>query len=206
MEVYVAPINLEQYLQLSLLPVNHSSRCNEITTCKSCQLHGDFIHQPPFSFNTWRLDVTGIIKPKYSQLYQYTLATMNYFSKWAEGMPSKSIKAEDVANFMRTHNLSLSCSFQNNFGQCSVFQMHIHDQALQKVQHPTCIFCELQSIIQCPGRIIIFFKDIHTASKPRCKCNGQQKLEGLGEKCTTVQQSTKFTKLKWQGFRQECQI
>lgn len=66
--------------------------------------------------------------------------------------------------------------------------MHIHDQALQKVQHPTCIFYELQSIIQCPGRIITFFKDIHTASKPRRKCKGQQKLEALDEKHLAVQQ------------------
>lgn len=115
MEVYVAPINLEQYLQLNLLHVNHGSRCNEITTCKSCQLHGDFIHQPPLSFYTWGLDITGIIKPKYSQLYWYILATMDYFSKWTEAMPSKSVKAEDVANFLRTQNFTLSCYFQNNF-------------------------------------------------------------------------------------------
>ncbi|KAI5347393.1 hypothetical protein L3X38_015272 [Prunus dulcis] len=82
------------------------------SNCKACQLHGDFIHQPPlplhptilsWPFDTWGLDVIGIIKPKSSRQHQYILATANYFSKWAEAVPLKVVKAEDVANFIRTH-------------------------------------------------------------------------------------------------------
>lgn len=81
-------------------------------TCKACQLHGNFIHQPPsplhptilsWPFNTWGLDVIGIIKPKSSRQHQYILAATGYFSKWAEAVPLKVLKADDVANFIRTH-------------------------------------------------------------------------------------------------------
>ncbi|KAL6291692.1 hypothetical protein ACE6H2_009202 [Prunus campanulata] len=81
-------------------------------TCKACQLHGDFIHQPPlplhptilsWPFDTWGLDVIGIIKPKSSRQHQYILAATDYFSKWAEVVPLKAVKADDVANFIRTH-------------------------------------------------------------------------------------------------------
>ncbi|KAI5338185.1 hypothetical protein L3X38_017456 [Prunus dulcis] len=80
--------------------------------CKACQLHGDFIHQPPlplhptilsWPFYTWGLDVIGIIKTKSSCQHQYILAATDYFSKWAEPVPPKVVKAEDVANFIRTH-------------------------------------------------------------------------------------------------------
>ena len=85
---------------------------NYTRACKSCQIHGDFIHQPPlplhpsslsWPFETWGLDVIGVISPKSSRLHQYILAATDYFSKWAEAIPLKEVKAEDVANFIKTH-------------------------------------------------------------------------------------------------------
>ncbi|KAI5349072.1 hypothetical protein L3X38_001959 [Prunus dulcis] len=82
------------------------------TTCKDCQLHGDFIHQPPqqlhpttlpWPFEAWGLDVIGMIKPKSSRQHQYILAATDYFSKWAEAIPLKEVRADDVTNFIRNH-------------------------------------------------------------------------------------------------------
>ncbi|KAI5316794.1 hypothetical protein L3X38_036501 [Prunus dulcis] len=82
------------------------------TTCKDCQLHGDFIHQPPqqlhpttlsWPFEAWGLDVIGMIKPKSSRQHQYILAATDYFSKWAEAIPLKKVRADDVTNFIRNH-------------------------------------------------------------------------------------------------------
>nr|XP_011465143.1 PREDICTED: uncharacterized protein LOC101299390 [Fragaria vesca subsp. vesca] len=81
-------------------------------TCKACQIHGDFIHQPPlplhpsilsYPFDTWVFDVMGPISPKSSRLDQYILAGTDNFSKWSEAIPLKSVKAEDVANFIRSN-------------------------------------------------------------------------------------------------------
>ena len=85
---------------------------NYARSCKACQLHGDFIHRPPlplhptslsYPFETWGLDVVGIIAPKSSRLHHYILAATDYFSKWSEAIPLKAVKAEDVAKFIKTH-------------------------------------------------------------------------------------------------------
>ncbi|CAL8112488.1 unnamed protein product [Prunus armeniaca] len=63
---------------------------------------------PPFwkliePFDAWGLDFIGIIKPKSSCRHQYILVAIDYFSKWAKAVPLKVVKAEDVANFIKTH-------------------------------------------------------------------------------------------------------
>ena len=81
-------------------------------TCKVCQLHGDFIHQPPqllhptmlsWPFETWGLDVIGPFKPPSSRFHQYTLAGTYYFSKWVKAVPLKEVRALDVVNFIKNH-------------------------------------------------------------------------------------------------------
>ncbi|KAL8167653.1 hypothetical protein V2J09_009152 [Rumex salicifolius] len=78
--------------------------------CRACQIHGDFIHQPhrllhPFvlswPFNAW--DVVGHINPSSSLGHQYILAETDYFSKWAEVIPVKLVRAKEVVNFVRIH-------------------------------------------------------------------------------------------------------
>ena len=80
--------------------------------CELCQLHGDFIHQPPqplhpsvlsWPFETWGMDVIGSFTPPSSKAHKYILAITDYFSKWAEAIPLKEVRAEDVADFIRTH-------------------------------------------------------------------------------------------------------
>ena len=64
--------------------VNFAKKCNV------CQIHADFIHQPPeplhptvasWPFEAWGLDIIGPIKPQSSLNHQYILATKDYFSK-----------------------------------------------------------------------------------------------------------------------------
>ncbi|CAL8157612.1 unnamed protein product [Prunus armeniaca] len=51
----------------------------------------------------WGLNVIGMIKPKSSRQHQYILAATDYFSKWAEAIPLKEVRADDVTNFIRNH-------------------------------------------------------------------------------------------------------
>uniref|UniRef100_A0A2N9G4P3 Uncharacterized protein n=1 Tax=Fagus sylvatica TaxID=28930 RepID=A0A2N9G4P3_FAGSY len=65
--------------------------------CEACQLHANYIHQPPeplhptvasWPFDAWGLDVVGPL-PKSSAGHLYILAATDYFSKWARSYISK---------------------------------------------------------------------------------------------------------------------
>ncbi|KAL0461136.1 UNVERIFIED_CONTAM: hypothetical protein Slati_0001200 [Sesamum latifolium] len=80
--------------------------------CESCQLHANFIHQPPeplhptvasWQFDAWGLDVVGPITPKLSAGHIYILVATDYFSKWTEVVPHKEVKKETVVDFIRVN-------------------------------------------------------------------------------------------------------
>ncbi|KAG9450285.1 hypothetical protein H6P81_010250 [Aristolochia fimbriata] len=80
-------------------------------TCKPCQLHADYIHQPPvplhptvasWPFKAWGMDIIGPITPKSDSEQQYILAATDYFSKWAKAAAYREVKATTVADFIRT--------------------------------------------------------------------------------------------------------
>ncbi|KAL6505259.1 hypothetical protein OROGR_025076 [Orobanche gracilis] len=77
--------------------------------CQACQFHANLIHQPPeplhptiasWPFDAWGLDVVGPLT-KSSGGHLYILAATDYFSKWAEIIPLREVKKENVADFIR---------------------------------------------------------------------------------------------------------
>ncbi|CAL9024711.1 unnamed protein product, partial [Prunus brigantina] len=54
-------------------------------------------------FDAWGLDVVGPIAPKSSDGYSHILAATDYFSKWAEVVPLKEVKKENVVNFIKVN-------------------------------------------------------------------------------------------------------
>ncbi|KAL0306898.1 UNVERIFIED_CONTAM: hypothetical protein Sradi_6107100 [Sesamum radiatum] len=54
------------------------------------------------AFRCLGLDVVGPLM-KSSGGHLYILAATDYFSKWAEAVPLKEVKKENVADFIRTH-------------------------------------------------------------------------------------------------------
>ncbi|KAL0549122.1 hypothetical protein IC582_013602 [Cucumis melo] len=80
--------------------------------CEACQFHANFIHQPPeplhptiasWPFEAWGLDLVGPITPKSTAGHSYILAGTDYFSKWAEAVPLREAKKENIVNFVQTH-------------------------------------------------------------------------------------------------------
>ncbi|KAL0286982.1 UNVERIFIED_CONTAM: hypothetical protein Sradi_7134700 [Sesamum radiatum] len=78
---------------------------------QTCQFHANLIHQPPeplhptvasWPFDAWGLDVVGLMT-KSSGGHLYILAATDCFSKWAEAVPLKEVKKENVTNFIRTN-------------------------------------------------------------------------------------------------------
>jgi transposase InsO family protein len=57
----------------------------------------------PWPFRGWGMDMIGKINPPSSKGYQYILAIIDYFTKWVEAIPMKTVTSKDVINFNREH-------------------------------------------------------------------------------------------------------
>jgi len=49
------------------------------------------------------MDVIGPISPPSSKRHRFILAIIDYFSKWAEAIPSREVKTSDVIKFVKYH-------------------------------------------------------------------------------------------------------
>ena len=83
-----------------------------VKRCKACQIHADFIHQPPellhptvasWPFEAWGIDIIGLISPPSAKSHRFILAITDYFSKWAEVVQLVEVKTTNVINFIRHH-------------------------------------------------------------------------------------------------------
>jgi hypothetical protein len=57
----------------------------------------------PWTFRGYGMDMIGKINPPSSKGHQYILAIMDYFNKWVEANPMKTVTSKDVINFMKEH-------------------------------------------------------------------------------------------------------
>jgi transposase InsO family protein len=57
----------------------------------------------PWPFRGWVMDMIGKINPLFSQGHQYILTIIDYFTKWVEVIPMKSVTSKDVINFIKEH-------------------------------------------------------------------------------------------------------
>ena len=80
--------------------------------CKACQIHADFIHQPPerlhpttasWPFEAWRMYIVGPINPPSAKEHWYIFAITSYILKWAKAIPLVEVKTIDVVNFIKHH-------------------------------------------------------------------------------------------------------
>jgi hypothetical protein len=78
-------------------------------SCHSCQIHGVIKHQPPvplhptvpaWPFDAWGIDVVGPFEPPSSRGHKFILAATDYFSRWAEAVPLREVKSDNVINFL----------------------------------------------------------------------------------------------------------
>jgi hypothetical protein len=57
----------------------------------------------PWPFRGWGMDMIGKINPPSSKGHQFILAITDYFTKWVEAVPMKSVTSRDVINFVKEH-------------------------------------------------------------------------------------------------------
>jgi hypothetical protein len=82
--------------------------------CQACQRFGKIKMVPasvmnpiikPWPFRGWGMDMIGKINPPSSKGHQYILAITDYFTKWVEAIPMKTVASKDVINFIKEHVL-----------------------------------------------------------------------------------------------------
>jgi hypothetical protein len=61
----------------------------------------------PWPFRGWGIDMIGKINPPSSKGHQYILAITNYFTKWLEAIPMKSVTSKDVIDFIKEHVIQM---------------------------------------------------------------------------------------------------
>jgi hypothetical protein len=80
--------------------------------CEACQKFGDVQQAPvnmfhpvikPWPFCGWGLDFVGEIRPASSKGYRFVLVATDYFTKWTEAVPLKSMTHKEVINFVMEH-------------------------------------------------------------------------------------------------------
>jgi hypothetical protein len=59
----------------------------------------------PWPFRGWGMDMIGKINPPSSKGHQFILAVTDYFTKWVEAVPMKSVTSRDVINFVKEHDI-----------------------------------------------------------------------------------------------------
>jgi hypothetical protein len=73
----------------------------------------------PWPFRGWGMDMIGKINPPSSKGHQFILAITDYFTKWVEAVPMKSITSWDVINFVKEHVIyRFGRKLQPMEGQC----------------------------------------------------------------------------------------
>jgi hypothetical protein len=80
--------------------------------CQACQRFGKIqmvsasVMNPiikPWPFKCWGMDMIGKINPPSRKGHQYIPAIMDYFTKWVEAIPMKTVTSKDVINFIKEH-------------------------------------------------------------------------------------------------------
>jgi hypothetical protein len=57
----------------------------------------------PWPFRGWGMDMISKINPPASKGHQFILTITDYFTKWVEAVPMKSVTSRDVINFVKGH-------------------------------------------------------------------------------------------------------
>jgi hypothetical protein len=76
-------------------------------SCHNCQIHVSPVplHPmvPSWPFDAWGIYVIGAIKSPSAREHHFILVAMDYFSKWAEAIPLREVKSDNVINFLERH-------------------------------------------------------------------------------------------------------
>jgi hypothetical protein len=102
------------------------------------------------------MDMIGKINPPSSKGHQFILTIIDYFTKWVEAVPMKSVASKDVINFVKEHvihrfgiprtikqQMEVRSSFQRSsrsspptWASSRLGHLHIMPKQMDKLKHP----------------------------------------------------------------------
>jgi len=80
--------------------------------CQGCQKFGNVQRAPvsamnpiikPWLFREWGIDLIGHIYPPSSKNHKFILVATDYFTKWVEAIPLKTVISKDMIEFVKEH-------------------------------------------------------------------------------------------------------
>ena len=78
--------------------MQHVNSCNICNKCKDLPKKMGTLHPVPIGNRPWeRIGVDFVSTPKSDTGYEYIMVVVDYFTKWAEAIPLKTLSAEEVA-------------------------------------------------------------------------------------------------------------
>ena len=57
----------------------------------------------PWPFWGWGIDLIGQILPPSSKAYKFILVATDYFTKWVEAIPLKTVTSKNMVDFVKEH-------------------------------------------------------------------------------------------------------
>ena len=57
----------------------------------------------PWPFRGWGIDLIGQIYPPSSKNHKFILVAMDYFTKWVEVIPLKTVTSKEMTEFVKEH-------------------------------------------------------------------------------------------------------
>ncbi|KAL0352208.1 UNVERIFIED_CONTAM: Transposon Ty3-G Gag-Pol polyprotein [Sesamum calycinum] len=132
--------------------------------CQACQFHANLIHQPPeplhptvasWPFDAWGLDIVGSLT-KSSGGHLYILVAIDYFSKWAEAVPLKELKKENVADFIRTTSFIVMECLAFNKALCNVLKKVVAKSKCDWHESIGEALCAYRTTIRTPTQATLY--------------------------------------------------
>ena len=83
--------------------------------CQGCQKFENVQRAPTSAMNPiikswpfrgWRIDLIGQIYPPSSKNHKFILVAMDYFTKWVEAIPLKTVTSKEMIEFVKEHIVS----------------------------------------------------------------------------------------------------
>ena len=89
-----------------------NARLNTRGVTSGCQRFGNIERSPasvmnpiikPWPFRGWGIDIIGQTYPPSSKGHKFVVVAMDYFTKWVEAIPLKTVMSQNMIDFIQEH-------------------------------------------------------------------------------------------------------
>jgi hypothetical protein len=148
----------------------------------------------PWPFIDWVMDMISKINPPSSKGHQYILAITDYFTKWVEVIPMKTVTSKDVIKFIEEHvihRFGISHTITTDGGSVFIFEefrKFATDVGIKMIRSSPC-YAQANGQAKASNQILIKLIKRKIDEHPRCWHDVL--LEALWAHCISCHRATK---------------